>query len=255
MNTNDIFRRVVHFAPDIGLTYLSVPKVACSSFKRSIWESVDRKKGVQTLLEGMSPHRKDTSPFVHALPALKRRMDSFIDSRFVVVVRNPYVRLLSGYLDKVAAERRDMKVWTVVARQLDYKITDRPSFPDFVSRLSNVDVTNVDPLFAPQSEVANIGRFPVDHLGHLEALEPTVELLAKYDVDLSPYRPHETNSSGRLDECYTDREFDAAARMFANDFEMFAYSTDPADLDARGPKRVPSVSREKLREYLLDVLG
>lgn len=244
---------MVHFSPDLGLTYLSIPKVACSSFKRSIWEAADRKNGVRTLLEGMSPHRKDTSPFVHALPAVKRRMDAFIDSQFFVVVRNPYARLLSGYLDKVAAERRDMKVWKVIAQQLDYKIADRPTFADFVNRLSGVDLANIDPHIAPQSDVANVGRFPIDHLGHLEALDPTVEFLWQYGVDLSAYRPHETNASDRLSEFYTDKEFDVVARIFARDFEAFGYSKNPVNLSAGDKIWIPTVSREDFLHYLMAI--
>jgi len=247
--------RAAFYSSDLRLVYLRIPKVACSSFKKSIWLSVDHKLGKVTLKPGVSPHDKAKSPFAKSADEIRSQLDGFVNASFFTVVRNPYSRLLSAFLDKIAKKNRDLNVWSAIKKQLSYRDDDYPNFSDFVDRLVKQRPSYLENHFSEQNIVICSSYLPVDHLGHMESLGSTSSFLDGFGVPVRNHRSHSTGSTSRIREFYTRKELDAVQKFFYKDFELFGYSDDP---DVLGPTLKPkfkSISRDNLSDKLDRILS
>ena len=242
--------RAAFYSPHLQLVYLRIPKVACSSFKRSIWHAVDHKLGEVTLKSGVSPHDKAKSPFAKSADEIRSQIDSFVNASFFTVVRNPYSRLLSAFLDKVTKKNRDLNVWSVIRKQLSYNDDDYPDFSDFVDRLVKQRPSYLENHFLEQNIVICSNHLPVDHLGHMESLGSTSSFLGIFGVPIRNHRSHSTGSTSRIKEFYTRKELDSVQRFFRKDFELFGYSDDPDILAPTLKPQFEPVSRDNLSDKL-----
>ena len=132
------------------------------------------------------------------------------------VVRNPYSRVLSCYLDKIATPKRKFR------EHLD--LDDRNlSLIDFLHRL-NDGYLRADPHWAPQSELA---PFPwLDFVGRVESLNQDLNaVLAKVfhnaALPVVTKTTGQTNSQSKLNEYCGRAERALIARLYARDFEQF----------------------------------
>jgi hypothetical protein len=236
--TADFINRTIHYVPGTGLVYLNNPKVACSSMKKSMWLMGDRFKGTTTFTG--NPHNRLYSPFCKNLRELAPHLDDFLSATFFTVVRNPYVRLLSAYLDKVAKKPRDAAVWRNLAGKLRYTQHERPCFSEFLSRVVECDPWEMDRHFAPQRVNILLGYITPDFVGHIEDMDGVLEFFSRHDLPLERHTPHRTNAAESVAAFYGRAELQMACSYYAEDFEMFGYSNDPRDL---APVKACSIQR------------
>jgi hypothetical protein len=213
----------IYHIPGIPLVYLQNAKVACSSIKKALWIS----KSDSALGPRQSPHEKDLSPFCRTLEDVYHHLEDVAPSTFFTVVRNPYTRVLSAYLDKIDRQPRDPEVWLPFARRNRLAEGARISFQQFLHLVTSEDPDLLDQHFAPQ-HINILQRFVAcDYIGHIENMPAVWEFLANFNVSPSEYRPHMTKANEVLSAFYGREEVSIVERYFEMDFDTFGYSRDP----------------------------
>ncbi len=234
------------FAPALGLAYVNNPKVACSSIKQALWIAASP----GTFQEGTSPHDRVHAPFLPSPARLHDQLDQVVDAAKFTVVRNPYVRILSAYLDKVGRPDRDTAVFHPFARRFALQGDEEVSFSRFLELVSSEDPSFLDDHFAPQYVTTMSEFVPLDFVGRIEEVHLAWAFLEGYGVTRSEHRPHATNARALVSQYYGDREVDMVSTFYRRDFELFGYSLDPAILDPVGPAQLPPVERTLIASLL-----
>ena len=229
----------VHPALRAGAMYVEVPKVACTSIKYIV-QSVEAEAAGETPREfdRHLVHKRTASP----LPALRHMDDKEIESvlrgpdgpfRFTIV-RDPYARVLSCYLSKIA---RRMPQRTQIIAALDgtdpSKTTDDGRDIDFQSFLEVVaaqSVRDMDIHWRPQVDQALIGIIPYDFIGRYESFQAAMgyvkhRAFPKSDVRM-PAATNATGSSNKEGQYYDRRTIDLVRQIYVEDFKAFGYDPD-----------------------------
>lgn len=150
---------------------------------------------------------------------LKRKELDQLDSLFCfAVVRNPYTRTLSAYLDKI--ERR--------AKQANRE----SSFRDFLRSLGNGQLYN-NAHWAPQSSLLLLPPSRFDFIGKVETLEEDLAYIRgrilgdKYQPEpVRAFTANATGAGGKLSRYYDEESVRLVRSLFKEDFELFDYAPD-----------------------------
>ncbi len=208
-------RNLTLIDPDRHLAYVAVPKNACSLLKASF--VLNSRYREAYLASGETIHR-----FCGQLMAgmIAAEIPSGPKSFRFVVLREPRLRILSAYLDKIVRGRHreidpytEMQVArTVREAQAALGMPDDParsiSFEEFVRYLATADDVQFDMHWMPQVQMVgtDLGRY--DHVGTVERLSDTFDLLASrfgyvdatsLDARLLEEDPHVTKFSETAD--------------------------------------------------------
>jgi hypothetical protein len=255
----------------LNLGYLQIPKSGCSSIKSFLIKKgeidIDLKISRQVALH-------DDSNF--SLTYDSFRNYAYIKSAHIpifTVVRNPYTRVLSAYLEKIKEAKDPMKDYR---GELNFKDGDEPTFLCFLKKVSSKDPMSLDFHFMPQSIIANTSLYPNIHIGYLESLHDMFFKLERYIDDITikdlkeSYKfseakstslsdqgdirdaPHSVGASSRerIDEYYGDKEIELVKFIYANDFKFFGYSTLIEHFGKPGKLLIPSeFNSEKIEEF------
>ncbi len=191
--------------PDRHLAYVSVPKNACSLLKAGFVLSSRHRDAyiasgdnIHVFCTGLSMGA--TAPEVASDPAYFR----------FTVLREPMRRILSAYLDKIVDGRQETDHYmrlqvarTVRAAQAALGLTDDPdrsiTFEEFVRYLATAEDVACDLHWMPQAQLVgtDLGRY--EHVGRVEHLADTLDLLASRfgyvgpadgDPNLDVHDPH-----------------------------------------------------------------
>ncbi|HHN73470.1 MAG TPA: hypothetical protein ENK13_05220, partial [Thermopetrobacter sp.] len=178
-------------------------------------------------------HDKTRSPLCGFL-ALQEPLSVIFESdvyfRFCFV-RNPYTRVLSCYLDKIAGRRRARFL-----PKLGFAPEQDVTLGEFLERLAACRrLLRLNPHWAPQSFLIRPDRIRYHFIGRFEHLESHLRLLAATlgyehllaDPDRVAVRPHRTDAGERVREYIGGREAALIQRVYRDDFLTFGYSLDP----------------------------
>lgn len=135
------------------------------------------------------------------------------------VVRNPYTRTLSAYLEKV--ELRFAK-----GRKVE------SSFSEFLNSLINGKLYS-NAHWAPQNSLLLLPLEEFDFIGKVETLEEDMAYIRgrilKTDEASEPiksFRPHATGANEKLKHYYDESSIEIVRNLFREDFELFGYPLD-----------------------------
>lgn len=250
--------RQIRYHESLALTYLTNPKAGCTNIKTGLWAQIDRNMGVQTLPAGGSaPHKLSKSPFVQSVFDRNNiDIDKFARSRFFTVVRNPFTRTLSAYLNKIATGNGN-SVWKKFCKRYGGHTY---SFKEFLRMIAADDIEELDPHFRPQYINVLYPFIPFNFVGKLERMADAHAYMAScgiepnsVDQDVSSSVSRNRTGANEKIASFYDEECEAIVReLYRDDFIAFGYSDDLNDVQIVAP--VPE--REEMPNRLLEfVMG
>lgn len=209
--------------------YINNPKTGCSTLKTALVELELRDTGrVLDLsdhrsIHGLTSPLRQYPPFWPS-PTLSRLVQQ--DYTFISFIRNPYTRLLSCYLDKIAS---NALAWPLIFRDLPDQRQPK-SFTAFVHQIVPQTDLEMNPHWRPQ--VANLlfGRIPYTFVGRFEAYaEDFVRAFAAIGVvgEAVPMLRHLNKSQHQGVELrkFYDKELQKLVyQRYQADFETFGYA-------------------------------
>jgi len=145
------------------------------------------------------------------------------------VVRNPHARLLSAYLDKIAAA--DAGHYEYVARFADRADVTAVTFEDFVGFLERGGLFS-NAHWAPQCALLPVAVPALSFVARVENLEADLgELMQRIGigddyVGTRVRHDRRRQSDNHLSEYYTPNLADRVARLYQEDFTGFGYAAD-----------------------------
>lgn len=223
----------VHYSDQYRYTYVDTPKTGCSTIKRTLndaevpWlEKATHGNQFGYSGELISVHDRSITPLRKPVDLVQ--LSSFIENSFVVFafVRNPFTRVLSAYLDKIAHPER---------RKLFLKDADQdgepPSFLEFLHVVLTQTPNEMDPHWRPQVHHGGFGRIKYTSIGAFEnfnadlasILETIKSGLSHYIV---PMREHRTSAQYEFIQRYNAEAIDIVRHIYQEDFQTFGYSMD-----------------------------
>lgn len=236
----------IHYVPGASIVYLNNAKVACSSLKKAIW----MKWRPDTYGRIKNPHDRQNAPFCRDIEDIARHYDEIAAAVTFTVVRNPYVRILSAYLDKIGRRPRDAAVWFPFARRFRLSGDAVPSFDEFLHMIVSEDPSLLDQHFSPQHLNILQPFATCDFVGHLEYMDEVWSFLNRYGVTQQEHRPHQTNANSLVAEYYGDSQANLVFEYFKEDFSLFGYSPDISVIEPVARVQQPSKSKTLLRTLI-----
>lgn len=155
-----------------------------------------------------------------------RKMTTF------ALVRNPFTRILSGYLNKIV-DRRPPSVWWQFAREHGFDAAARENDMSFIDFLRIIDLDcdeTINAHFRPQYLNLVLPFSRPSFVGRLEEFDKVQGFLAERGVAKMEQKGAATNTSSRLQQLYTPEAEAIVARKFADDFRLFGYSPKLSDV-------------------------
>jgi len=207
----------IWWTPEIPIVYIANQKSGCSTIKQSLKAAQAHayaRSGTSFNRKG-HPHSRDDCLRRDGLAPAECRQ------RYVIsCVRNPFVRALSGYLDKI--DRPDpMDLPEMRGQKID-------SFEDYLLALSNYKPALINAHFRPQHINLDYPRIKYDAIFFLESLTALSRFLTRIhpDFELETFAPHARDAGAKLRQHYTEKAIDLVRTLYAEDFAHFGYSHD-----------------------------
>lgn len=231
------FHNSLLISPRHHYVFANNPKVACTTIRKLL---IDAEFGkVRPYQERAATlHYKEFLPFhtvwqLGDFPAYLNRPDVFC----FCFVRNPYTRLLSGYLDKVVGSKPQKN--NILKQLGNEQDTDREiDFPTFVRAVCAMPPSQQDAHWRVQYYQTAQTGIPFDFVGRFERLEHDLREVADrlgvsgfidehlFGRATTTSRHHATGADQRIRDFYTPELRDLVAEAFRIDFQHFGYSYD-----------------------------
>lgn len=233
-----------HFSISLKNMYFfcEVAKSGCSSAKKELWrqEMLDVPMPEAFLKANHNPH----APFhqhmlIKPFQLGQTRFNEFIRNPSVIkwaIVRNPFTRILSGYLDKV---QRNEPMFRNIAHQVaqmrgvqrEAVEASSVSFEEYCQALSRFRrPIDFDQHWRPQYEHTCADIIPYTFFAKLETLDAEAPLISRRlglsDLTFNAGKRHATGSNEKIAQYYTDKTADIVRKVYAKDFQHFGYSLD-----------------------------
>ncbi len=142
------------------------------------------------------------------------------------VVRSPYSRTVSAFLDKIVRGNYDIKI---VKEMIGCKATEKVSFQHFLSFLETPGALSTDAHWARQIDLINLPLKNVDMIGKCENLDSDLPVIMKNifgeSSKIMSYAPHKTESH-RVLSGLTSKDKKRIYRIYEYDFDAFKYVQD-----------------------------
>jgi hypothetical protein len=207
----------IWWTPDLPLIYVGNPKAGCSTIKQSL-------KAAQADLFARAnrPFRREESPHSDD-ECLRRKGLAPADCRgryLFTCVRNPFVRALSAYLDKV--EGQDWSKFSELQSMRDV------SFEAFLRAIDQYPPSRLDDHFRPQHINLNSANVAYDAVFFLENANAIGSYLAEIvpGFRLDRFSPHARGAAEKMGSYYSPSTIELVRQIYAKDFEAFGYSRD-----------------------------
>jgi sulfotransferase famil protein len=210
---------------DRGLLYIEVPKAASTAIKTFL-RSLYTDAPLQPFIDDSRETRMEM--FIHSrmnipIPPLtllsnemQRELFESPDVLRFTVVRNPYLRLISAWRDKVLL--REPTVEWVQSSEGDV------TFTEFIAHIERAEY--LDDHWARQVDLCFPGAIPFTHIGKLETLSKTSDAIASH-LNAQVVFPNENSGGLRLHTAVSRRLRARIAALYAEDFTVLGY--DPSD--------------------------
>jgi hypothetical protein len=217
--------------------YVETPKAACSSIKTFLQRiELDDEA---FCLPGELVHLRVYSPLLSPVQIGSFRKLLSSPSKYFIfcVVRNPFTRLLSAYLDKIQRNKPEKKKIVEALGIPDEMYFDHLEFGDFVEAVVNNPEKSSDAHWDMQAQHLKYKRVDYDFIARFENIERDVNVIsekigapAKFRLDR--HGNEATNASRFLKDYYSDEIANRVVAHYNVDFKTFDYSTRWQDAGA-----------------------
>jgi hypothetical protein len=211
--------------------YLETPKVACSTIKLTLQRAeLENPNFLPSDFEDI--HRRDFSPLLKPTQIGSFR-EALASGEFFCFcfVRNPFTRLLSCYLDKIARPTPMRKSVLEQLGRSDEPGNPNVSFEEFVAAVRAQPAMAMDPHWALQTLLLLHGKMRYDFVGRFETFDDDMaEILQRLAIPHQYYfreRRNETRAETLTAKFYDDRSIAAVREIYAADFAAFGYDREP----------------------------
>ncbi|MFC0200058.1 sulfotransferase family protein [Paracoccus rhizosphaerae] len=233
-----------HFSISLKNKYFfcEVAKSGCSSAKKELWrqEVLDVPMPESFLNTNHNPH----APFhqhmlIKPFQLGRTKFNEFIRDPSVVkwaIVRNPFTRILSGYLDKV---QRNEPMFDNIAHQVakirgvqrDAVEASSVSFEEYCQALAQFRrPVDFDQHWRPQYAHICADIIPYTFFAKLETLDDEAKDISRRlglsNLSFGAGKTHATGSNEKVAQYYTDKTADIVRKVYAGDFKHFHYDLD-----------------------------
>lgn len=198
-----------------GFRYLANAKAGSSAVKRFL---IGQVQNLADLSESFFPHGGQWTSHILGGDEANRPFT-------FTVVRNPYGRILSAYLDKI---RRPGILRTQFLLQHGLPLGKDVSFREFLECLSRKPAI-LDQHYRPQVQNIYYGYLDIDAIWPLEDLDTTLaDLAARFGVSfvLPSKGGHTTGAGEKIKKHFDDACIEIARDLYREDFRRLGYSDD-----------------------------
>lgn len=242
--------------PDLRILYVPVPKAGCTAilwslaqlagleedrFYRSYYREVSR---------SLTIHDYSGWPDEFLYASLdeeeKDRILAADDWLRFTVVRHPFRRLWSAWQSKLLLnepqfiEKFSAESW--FPRSVGSADEVLAMFRQFLQALEeDPDLVSADVHWAPQVDLTSCNRIPYTHIGRVEKLGETMEIVREHVQGIAEQTLSELGRANAtpipyVDELFRESDVEILAKVFADDLREFDYDPpDGAALDASCP--------------------
>lgn len=228
----DMTNYLYHISKRYKILYVENPKVACSTIKYMLqWAELGDDCELKTR-HISSIHNRSLSPL------LSPKDDPVVFQEAVwggyfkfCFVRNPYVRTLSCFLDKIGDTDVVNQERARMRKKLGLSLHGPVLFYDFLLAILKAQQSlnaGGDPHWLPQSMLLSIDAIEYSFIGRHENLandlrKLDVKLGGKFVVNKSS---HATGAGKLLGQYYSKKEIELVGYLFNDDFKNFSYGKD-----------------------------
>ncbi|MBD0269491.1 MAG: sulfotransferase family protein [Cyanobacteria bacterium Co-bin8] len=227
----ELFNLSIHISLKHRYLYVDTPKAGCSTIKLTL-QRLELEDEYFTREDFEDIHLRKFSPLL--MPIQVGPLDAFLSRTDIFkfcFVRNPYTRILSCYLDKIAAPH---PIKAQILRQLGRNYTDlhtAVSFAEFISAVEEQPISTMDPHWRLQYYQTFQESIKFDFIGRYENFSEDLQTVGeKLSPNFSKYFFHEqrnsTSSASKVSDFYTPELRERIYRIYELDFDYFGYSKE-----------------------------
>ena len=230
------FERTINISVNSSFIYFQVPKVACSTIKATL-QSLEAKRSGINLTEDRKIHNKGQSPLLSpsqvGLDLFFQMLDDPNIFKFCLV-RNPYTRVLSAFLDKMRWKSQQKEE---VAKALNRDVSEKITFEEFLEFLRTQTPYEMNPHWRPQTHQLFWKLVNYDFVGRFEDFAGNFNLILQkvYPNEVEEFKienrtNHATKASKKIEKFYNTTTQDLVREIYQVDFESFNYSLELPNL-------------------------
>jgi dermatan 4-sulfotransferase 1 len=225
------FDLAVNISTRYRYLFAEAPKVACSSIKLTLRRlELDDPEFAPPDIEDLHP--RNFSPLLR--PSQVGDLDKFLARKDVFkfcFVRNPYTRLLSAWLEKIAGNMPPKSQILLQLGREPHRLGHEVTFAEFVQAVASQPVSMMDPHWRVQYYQTFQPALTFDFVGRFESFDADfASVLSRLTDSFEPYvgraTRHKTSADARLADFYTPALADLVFEKYRLDFESFGYSGD-----------------------------
>ena len=205
MEKQSKFKNIL-YCEQFELTFISNPKVACSTIKNS-------------LLGGFDGN-------VHKEAEIRFCRQPNIKSDFFCITRNPYSRALSCFKNKIGPrkEKNPNAVWHPFCRRFNLNPEIQPTFEEFLTHLlEDPNPETFDLHYRSQQKNLYHSHIKPAFTGRIESFQDVSEYLAKRKIKIISRNSHRTGSMHNYKTEISKSEAFLIEKLYSEDFEVYGY--------------------------------
>ncbi len=216
---------VTHISDRHRVVYVETPKAGCTTVKRVL-------QIVETGSEdglARNVHERSTSPLKSPETSVFSPEEIYASPEIFrfCIVRNPYTRVVSAYLDKLVTNK-----WEARRRlpRLGFTPDAEITLLQFLQTIARQESAHMDIHWMPQAVLLQPDKVRYDVIGRLEKFDADFAaimqrvapaFLDKYST--FDYSPHRTGAAQRIAELVGPEEEKLIRQIYADDFRVFGY--------------------------------
>lgn len=206
---------------DPKFVYFRIPKAANTTVMATIYGAFHGNADIS--LKAMNSY-KESFRRPHTLS--QGEVDGLTQTHILFsVVRNPYNRFLSAYLEKIAGARAEKQK---VSKALDRTVDAPISIEDFLDYLDHRDGLAGDPHWARQSDIIAVGIERLHRVIRVERiveeLPPVMALVFGRTVPVASFQKQTvTGADSKAAQLLTDSHRERIYRLYEADFRALGY--------------------------------